>query len=212
MTHFASTPLCRSIVGACAFALLASGAGSIGAAEMSMPRIGDKHEYSCTGNNGSKVEILYKAIESDVLLYEASVDGRFKYRLSKPSWLVGTSLYLERMNRHGVSRMVSGLERFDGLNTPTVGASYSGAVVEHRDTGEDTTADVSVKVAEERTFETKATGPLKVYVIESSWKSRDRSFTGTAYVSSDHSALVHWQLKVSDGTEEECDLVAITRS
>lgn len=212
MTHAALPPICRSVVGALAFALLAGSAGPISAAEMSMPRIGDKHEYSCKGNNGSKVEILYKAVEDNVLLYEASVDGRFKYRLSKPSWLVGTSLYLERKNRHGISRMVSGLEQFDGLNTPTVGASYSGAVVEHRDTGEDTTADVSVKVTEERTFETKATGPLKVYVIESSWKSRDRSFTGTAYVSSERSALVHWQLKVSDGTEEECDLVAISKS
>lgn len=212
MTHAASHSICRSIVGALAFALLAGSAGSVTAAEMSMPRIGDKHEYSCKGNNGSKVEILYKAVADDVLLYEASVDGHFKYRLSKPSWLVGTSLYLERKNRHGISRMVSGLDQFNGLSSPHVGSSFSGAVVEHRDTGEDTTADVSVKVTEERTYETKATGPLKVLVIESSWKSRDRSFTGTAYVSPDRGALVHWQLKVSDGTEEECDLVAITKS
>lgn len=212
MLHTALTPVRQAIAGTFAFALLAGATGSLDAAEISMPRIGDKHEYSCNGNSGRKVEILYKSIENDVLLYEASIDGRFKYRLSKPSWLVGTSLYLERKSRHGISRMVSGLDQFDGLTARAVGSSFSGAVVEHRDTGEDTTADVSIKVTEERTFETKATGPLKVFVIESSWKSRDRSFTGTAYVSPDHNALVHWQLKVSDGTEEECDLVAITKS
>jgi len=212
MTRIAPTPFRRPLIGALALTLLAAAGGATGAAEMSLPRVGDKHEYSCKGNNGSKVEIVYKSFKDDVLLYEASVDGRFKYRLTKPRWLIGTSLYLERKNRQGVSRMISGLDNFDGLHAPVVGAGFSGAVVEHLDTGEDTTADFAVKVTEERTYETKATGPIQVYVVESSWKSRDRSFTGTAYVSTAHAAMVHWEYKISDGTEESCDLVAITKS
>lgn len=212
MTRLASTSPHRNLIGALALAFLAAGASPLGAAQMAVPSIGEKHEFSCRGNNGSKVELVYKSFENDVLLYEASVDGRFKYRMTKPRWLIGTGLYLERKNRYGISRMTDGLDGFAGLGALTVGADFSGAVVEHFDSGEDTTADFAIKVTEERTYETKATGPIKVYVIESTWKSRDRSFSGTAYVSPERAALVHWQYKTSDGTEEDCDLVAITKS
>jgi hypothetical protein len=211
MTRFASPRPHRTLTGALALALAAAG-GPLGAVEMAAPKAGEKHEYSCKGNNGNKVELVYKAFENDVMLYEASVDGRFLYRMTKPRWLVGTSLYLERKNRHGLSRMVSGLDSFDGLKALKVGDDFSGAVVEHRDTGEETTADFAIKVTEERTYETKATGAVKVYVIESTWSSRDRKFSGKAFVSPERGTMVHWQYKTSDGKEEDCDLVAITKS
>lgn len=190
-------------------ALSSSAAYPTIAEELGAPPVGRVLTYGCTGDYGGDRKYVIRSVEEGIVTYDLTVDGAPGYAI-KPIWLTGTGLYREvQTKKGGKLRITSGLESFDGLRSLTVGLVLDGSVLERAASGGSTRWSVTVRVPEERDFQSDAVGSVHVFVVEETWKAQDVTLKGVAYVSPKFSAVIYWRRSLSGGKGDECKLVSL---
>ena len=176
------------------------------AEDIQAPPVGRVFKYTCQGDLGHELHFLVRSIENGDVHSEVTIDGRAGF-LVKPPWFFVSSLYKEMQTTKGEKLHVSsGLEAFDGLRSLTIGSVFQGDIVESAASGSSFRSAVTIKVVEERDFQSDALGTVRIIAVEEKITSGNETSFGRVYFNREHSVAVYWRFSLSNGKHQECRL------
>jgi hypothetical protein len=178
------------------------------AADMALPPIGRRAEYTCHGAFGTQREYTVRSIEGDIVRMDTSADGRTGYAI-KPFWMGGTRLYQERLYNGRTSRITSGLEGFAGLRTLTPETKFEGPVTEEFSDGNSIKWQVTIQVMGEHPIDNDILGHVDVITIKEGWVSERYTSESLTNLVPSRSLVISWRQEISDGRTDECKLMAL---
>lgn len=208
MTRIATAPRACFGIAALVLPLLAPAPGH--AIDFAPPAPGHRFEYKCNSNIPRPLspartsEITIEGVDGGVVTTTQTINEGGRLEIRQPLPLYGTALVEQISTQQGVSRIVSGLDKFPSLRDLEVGSTHEGKVEWVNEIGKHVIYDVAITISDESQHRTEPFGYIPVIVIEETWTGPKATYKSKSYLSPERSMVIGWLNEIGKYGMEEC--------